>query len=159
MISPISTAPHAHSAPKPKPWIALVTRSCPKDWVKAATKVASANQRIVICSAFTRPIRSDSAPPSQPPMAEVTSVTPPTSPASVWLTPHVAISAGITRPNIWTSRASSAHPPKQVQNVVRSTALISLYHLNIDFPPACIQMYSHIVVYVFLEICSLIVTG
>ena len=37
--------------------------------------MARANHRTVICNARTRPIRSDSAPPSQPPRAEVTSVT------------------------------------------------------------------------------------
>ena len=59
-------------------------------------------------------------------------MTPPTSPAWAWLTCQVATSAGMTRLNICTSSASSAHPPKQVQNVRRSTAVIWLYHLNMN---------------------------
>jgi hypothetical protein len=43
---------------------------------------------------------------------------------------NAAINAGIARPNIWTSSASSDQPPKHAQNVLRSREVISRYQLN-----------------------------
>src|SRR4051794_6438987 len=126
----MSTAPTAHSAPNPSPCNPLRTSSWIKVWANALRKVAIENQRMVAWSATTRPKRSANAPPAQPPMAPATSVTPPISPASVLLTPNVAISVGMTTAKSWTSKASSAQPPKQAQKVRRSTAEMSLYHLT-----------------------------
>ena len=70
-------------------------------------------------------MRSAKAPPSQPPSAEVTSVTLLIRPTLVLLTCQPAIRAGMTRLNICTSRASSAQPPKQAQNVRRSIGFTS----------------------------------
>ncbi len=91
----------------------------------------TAKNATVSCSVLTRPIRSASTPATQPPIAEATSVAPPTSPACVRLIDHSAMIAGITRLNICTSRESSAHPPKHAQNVRRSLPEISLNHPNI----------------------------
>src|SRR6266702_3733853 len=85
----------------------------------------------VHCSVFTRPIRSESMPATQPPSAEATRVTPLTIPACVRLIDHSAMIAGITRLNNCTSSESSAHPPKHAQNVRRSLPDTSLNHLNI----------------------------
>src|SRR5919201_3033550 len=96
----------------------------------AQAKVASAKVATVICSALTRPKRSPSAPPNQPPNAPKNSVIEPSRPASALLMPNAAISAGIARPNIWTSSASSAQPPKLAQNVRRSSGELSLYQFD-----------------------------
>src|SRR5476649_582790 len=63
-------------------------------------------------------------------MSEVISVTPLISPASPLVKANAAISAGIARPNICTSSASSDQPPKQAQNVLRSRGVTWRYQLN-----------------------------
>jgi hypothetical protein len=92
----MSTAPTAHSAPKPRPCKPFRISSWVKLCAKALRKVAIENHRIVTCRARTRPNRSASAPPAQPPIAPVTRVMPPIRPASVLLRLKVAIRAGIT---------------------------------------------------------------
>ena len=81
--------------------------------------------RIVICSIFTRPNRSASVPENQPPSEEISSVTVPISPASPRERPQTAMMVGITKLYIWTSKASSDHPPKQAHIVLRSFAVRS----------------------------------
>ena len=76
-----------------------------------------ANHRMVICSVRTRPNRSANIPAAHPPNADVNSVTVPISPASTLVIENVAIIAGIAKLKIATSKASSAHPPKQAHNV------------------------------------------
>ncbi len=58
--------------------------------------VKNAYQRMVICSMRTRPIRSASAPATQPPSDDTTYVTVPISPAWVLEMPQAAISVGMT---------------------------------------------------------------
>ncbi len=135
MLSAISTAPAAHSPPKPKPCTALSARNCSKFCAKAEAKVASENHATVICSVRTRPRRSVIAPAIQPPRAEATSVMPDTSPASVLPMCHAAMMVGMTRLNICTSSASSAQPPKHAQKVRFSPAEISLNQPNMPSPP------------------------
>ena len=94
----------------------------------------SENQMMVICSASTRPMRSDTAPMIQPPSAEATRVTLPIRPASALLRLKAAINAGIARLNICTSSASSAQPPKQPQKVLRSPCDTCLYQCNMVLP-------------------------
>src|SRR5436853_5068371 len=91
MTSPISTAPAAHSPPKPSPCSARNTNSCSKFCAKAHRNVKKEYQRIVICSMRTRPKRSASAPQNQPPSDEISKVTVPMSPASPFDNPHSAI--------------------------------------------------------------------
>ena len=52
----------------------------------------------------------------------------PISPASTLVIENVAIIAGIAKLKICTSKASSAHPPKQAQNVRLSLGASSAYH-------------------------------
>jgi hypothetical protein len=63
---------------------------------------------MVICSARTRPMRSDRMPAIQPPTAEASSVQVPIMPASALLKPHMPISVGMTKLRICVSMASSA---------------------------------------------------
>ena len=89
---------------------------------------------MVICSANTLPMRSDTAPMIQPPSADATRVTLPIIPASALLRLKAAISAGMARLNICTSSASSAQPPKQPQKVLRSPGETCLYQCNMMLP-------------------------
>src|SRR5882762_1978910 len=82
ITSPISTAPAAHSPPKPSPCNARNTKSCSKFWAKAQRKVKTEYHRIVICSIRTRPNRSASVPENHPPKDEISKVTVPITPAS-----------------------------------------------------------------------------
>src|SRR5215470_5557089 len=82
ITSPISTAPAAHSPPKPSPCKARNTKSCSKFWAKAQRKVKTEYHRIVICSIRTRPNRSASVPENHPPKDEISKVTVPIRPAS-----------------------------------------------------------------------------
>ncbi|MBB4517121.1 hypothetical protein GGD68_005924 [Paraburkholderia fungorum] len=107
ITSPISTAPAVHSPPKPSPINPRAHSNCEKFCASAHASVNTANQRIVICKVFTRPMRSDSTPAAQPPTAELNSVTVPMSPASPRVMPHVAISVGITKLRNCVSMASS----------------------------------------------------
>ena len=50
ITAPISTAPAAHSPPKPSPCAARSTKSCSKFWAKAQRKVNIEYHKIVICS-------------------------------------------------------------------------------------------------------------
>src|SRR5215468_922731 len=81
ITSPISTAPAAHSPPKPSPCNARNTKSCSKFWAKAQRKVKTEYHRIVICSIRTRPNRSANVPENHPPSDEISKVTVPISPA------------------------------------------------------------------------------
>src|SRR6202521_4808844 len=83
---------------------------------------------MVICSVRTRPNRSESAPATQPPIAEVSRVTVPISPASALEMRNAAMIAGIAKLKICTSMASSAQPPKQAQNVRFSLGASAAYH-------------------------------
>ncbi len=83
---------------------------------------------MVICSVRTRPKRSESAPATQPPNADVSSVTVPISPASALEMWKAAMIAGIAKLKICTSMASSAQPPKQAQNVRFSLRVSAVYH-------------------------------
>src|SRR5947209_4350126 len=125
ITSPISTAPAAHSPPKPSPCKARNTKSCSKFCANAQRKVNSEYHRIVICSIRTRPNRSASVPENHPPSDEISNVTVPMSPASPRDSPHSAITVGITKLYICTSNASSAQPPKQAPIVRRSLAFNS----------------------------------
>src|SRR5205823_9510700 len=125
ITSPISTAPAAHSPPKPSPCSARNTKSCSKFCAKAQKKVNTEYHRIVICSIRTRPNRSASVPENQPPSDEISNVTVPMSPASPRDRPHSAMTVGMTKLYICTSNASSAQPPKQAPIVRRSLAFNS----------------------------------
>ena len=67
-------------------------------------------------------------PANQPPNADVSNVTVPISPASALVIAKAAMIAGIAKLKICTSNASSAHPPKQAQNVRFSFEASSRYH-------------------------------
>src|SRR6516165_9876445 len=125
ITSPISTAPAAHSPPKPSPCRARSTKSCSKFWAKAHKKVKTEYHRIVICSMRTRPKRSASVPENHPPRDETSKVTVPIIPASPGERPHSAITVGITKLYICTSNASNAQPPRQPAIVRRSRAFRS----------------------------------
>src|SRR5438477_8808903 len=125
ITSPITTAPAAHSPPKPNPCSARKTKSCSKFCAKAQRNVKIEYHRIVICSIRTRPKRSANVPENHPPSDERSNVTVPMSPASPRDKPHSAITVGITKLYIRTSNASSAQPPKQAPIVPRSLAFSS----------------------------------
>ncbi len=108
ITSPIRMAPAVHSPPMPKPIRPRATSSSVKFCASPHSTVKTANHRMVICSALTRPMRSDRMPASQPPAAEVSKVTVPIKPASPLDKPQVAISVGITKLRNWVSMASSA---------------------------------------------------
>jgi len=55
MISPISTAPAAHSPPKPKPCRLRMISNWSKDWVKPLSRVKVAYHRMATCITRTRP--------------------------------------------------------------------------------------------------------
>src|SRR6516164_4120562 len=133
MTSPISTAPAAHSPPKPSPCKARKANNCSKFWAKAQRKVKMEYHRIVICNMRTRPNRSASAPENHPPNDEISRVTVPIRPASPRASPHTAITVGITRLYICTSNASKAQPPKQPPIVRRSLAFKSVSQASIAF--------------------------
>src|SRR5579863_2303827 len=133
ITSPISTAPAAHSPPKPKPCRARRMKSCSKFCAKAQKKVKIEYQRMVICSIFTRPNRSASVPLNQPPNDEISRVTVPISPASPFDRPQIAITVGITKLYICTSNASSDQPPKHANMVLRSLAFRSRYQASMFF--------------------------
>src|SRR5579872_2667271 len=135
ITSPISTAPAAHSPPKPKPCIARRMKSCSKFCAKAQRNVKTEYQRMVICSIFTRPKRSASAPENQPPSDEISSVTVPISPASPFDIAHTVMIVGRMKLYICTSNASSDQPPKQAHIVLRSFAFRSRYQASMCFPP------------------------
>src|SRR5215831_16754070 len=135
MTSPISTAPAAHSPPKPKPCSARRMKSCSKFCAKAQRKVKNEYQTMVICSIFTRPKRSARVPLNQPPNDEISRVTVAISPASPFESPHSPITVGITKLYICTSKASSDQPPKQAHIVPRSLAVKSRYQASIVFLP------------------------
>src|SRR4030088_2100171 len=103
MTSPISTAPAAHSPPKPSPCSARNTNSCSKFCAKAHRNVKNEYQRIVICSMRTRPKRSATEPQNQPPRDEISKVTVPMSQESHFYQPPSAMQLGITKLYIWTS--------------------------------------------------------
>ncbi|OIQ72788.1 hypothetical protein GALL_455810 [mine drainage metagenome] len=96
IASPISTAPAAHSPPKPRPSSARAINSWSKFCTKAQTSEKTENQRIVSCKVLTRPMRSARKPPSQPPMAEASNVTVPARPALPGSTFHSAMMVPIT---------------------------------------------------------------
>ena len=110
-----------------------------KSWVKSCAKphrkVKNAYQTMVICSTRTRPQRSDSAPASQPPNAETSSVMVPSSPAWAVVMCHSASRLGMTKEKICTSSASSDQPPKQATMVRRSRAVRSENQANMTFRP------------------------
>ena len=97
ITSPISTAPAAHSPPKPKPIRARAIKSCSKLWAKPLRKVKTENHRMVSCSVRTRPMRSASSPAAQPPTAEHSSVTVAIWPAWALVRLHSAMMVGITK--------------------------------------------------------------
>src|SRR5450830_473323 len=132
--SAISTAPAAHSPPKPKPCKAFSTINCGKVCANEHKNVNRENQMMVSCKVRTRPRRSETAPITQPPSADETSVAALIMPACPLSRPKAAISAGIARVKICTSSASSAQPLKQAQNVLRSSADTCRYQLNIVSP-------------------------
>jgi len=135
ITSPISTAPAAHSPPKPSPCRARSTKSCSKFWAKAHKKVKTEYHRIVICSMRTRPKRSASVPENHPPKDEMSKVTVPIRPAWPRDRPHSAITVGITKLYICTSNASSAQPPKQALMVRRSLGFNSANQPSIALLP------------------------
>src|SRR5262249_2314157 len=77
ITSPISTAPAAHSPPKPSPCSARNIKSCSKFCANAQRKVKIEYQTIVICSIRTRPNRSAKVPENHPPKDEIRNVTVP----------------------------------------------------------------------------------
>src|ERR1700683_4701856 len=131
ITSPISAAPAAHSPPKPKPCSARRMKSCSKFCANAQKKVKNEYHRIVICSIFTRPYRSASVPLNQPPNDETSKVTVAISPASPFERLQIAITVGITKLYICTSKASSDQPPKHAHIVLRSLAVRSRYQASI----------------------------
>src|SRR5690242_2777491 len=133
ITSPISTAPAAHSPPKPRPCNARNTKSCSKFCANAQRNVKTEYQRIVICSIRTRPNRSANVPENHPPSDEISKVTVPMRPASPRDSPHSAITVGITKLYICTSNASSAQPPKQAPIVRRSLVFNSPNQASIAF--------------------------
>src|SRR5215472_7834961 len=135
ITSPISTAPAAHSPPKPNPCRARNTKSCSKFCAKAQRKVNTEYHRIVICSIRTRPKRSASVPENQPPNDEISNVTVPIRPACPRDSPQSAITVGITKLYICTSKASSAQPPKQAPIVRRSLGFNSANQPSIALLP------------------------
>src|SRR6185312_4122709 len=135
ITSPISTAPAAHSPPNPSPCNARNTNNCSKFCANAQRNVKNEYQRMVICSMRTRPKRSDNAPENQPPSDEINSVTVPIRPASPRDNPHKAMTVGMTKLYIWTSKASSAQPPKQAPIVRRSLEFRSANHAIIGSLP------------------------
>jgi hypothetical protein len=60
-------------------------------------QVKTANQRMVICSVRTRPMRSESRPAIQPPTADSSSALVASRPACVFEMPQPAISVGTTK--------------------------------------------------------------
>src|SRR6516162_2928077 len=138
ITSPISTAPAAHSPPKPSPCSARSTKSCSKFWAKAQRKVNIEYHKIVICSMRTRPKRSAKVPENHPPSDDISKVTVPIRPASPRDNPQSAITVGITKLYICTSNASSAQPPKQAPMVRRSLAFSSPNQASIAFLPQCL---------------------
>jgi hypothetical protein len=97
MVSASSTAPAAHSPPKPSPMMVRAANSCSKFCARPQMKVHTANQAMEICSVFTRPIRSASHPASHPPMAETSRAPVAMIPALPAVMPQVAIRAGMTK--------------------------------------------------------------
>src|SRR5882672_8510970 len=67
ITSLISTAPAAHSPPKPSPWRLRVSSNCSYDCVKPERNVKNANQTIVSRRTATRPYRSARMPAIHPP--------------------------------------------------------------------------------------------
>ncbi len=90
---------------------------------------------MVICSIFTRPKRSARVPLNQPPSEEISRVTVPINPASPFEMPQTAITVGITKLYICTSKASSDQPPKQANIVLRSLAVRSRNQASIVSSP------------------------
>src|SRR5579862_5631237 len=111
--SPISTAPAAHSPPKPKPCNARKMKSCSKFWAKAHKNVNSEYHKIVICNMRTRPKRSARDPENQPPLVETSDVAGPIRRAASFDGDDSAITVGMTRLYICTSNTSSTQTPKQ----------------------------------------------
>ena len=70
--------------------------SCSKELVKPHKNVQTANQRMVNCSTFTRPILSARMPASHPPTADVIRVAVAMRPACALLMPQAVIRVGIT---------------------------------------------------------------
>ena len=71
--------------------------SCQYEFVSALAAVNNANQRIVIWSARTRPMRSARMPVTQPPSADDTRAAVASMPASPRVMPHRPISVGMTK--------------------------------------------------------------
>src|ERR1700757_3916497 len=97
ITSPISTAPAAHSPPKPNPCSARKMKSCSKFWAKAHKKVKIEYHKIAICSILTRPKRSANVPENHPPKDEINRVTVPIRPALPFDSDHTAITVGMTK--------------------------------------------------------------
>lgn len=76
----MSTAPAAHSPPKPKPCTQRSASSDPKPVANPTSAVARAYHAMVTWSTLTRPQRSEAAPASHPPSAVQTNVTEASSP-------------------------------------------------------------------------------
>ena len=98
ITSPMSTAPAAHSPPKPRPIRARQTASCSKFCVKPCRKVKNANHTMVICKVRTRPKQSASMPANHPPNADSSSVLVASRPACVLEMCQMATSVGMTKP-------------------------------------------------------------
>src|ERR1035437_5756294 len=130
IVSLRSTAPAAHSPPKPSPCKLRVSKSCQKDCVKPERKVNAANHRMVHCNTRTRPTRSASTPAIHPPIAATIRTTVARIPACPLVIPHSAMSAGIANGYICVSIASTLQPPRHAQKVRFSPFVRSVNQSN-----------------------------